>query len=122
MTGFFFDSYALLRVYRGDPGLARYADVAIRTDHGSVYEFTREVLINGNAAKARAALAELSSAERLTPTDEDMLEAAKLKQRTARISNQDALGYCIAQREELLFLTGDTAFRRMPGVEYIGPR
>lgn len=118
MASHFFDTYALLRMYRGDASYERYAKIPIMTDSGSLYEFAREILRRGNAREARDALAGLR-AERLVPTDDDLVEAAKLAQRSGRISAQDALGYAIARRERLLFLTGDRAFRHLPGVDLV---
>lgn len=115
---YFFDTYALLRVFEGKPTFAPFAEVPVFTDPGCLYEFARQVVARQGAAEARAALAGLR-AERIVPDDEDLVEAAKFMQRTPRVSAQDALAYTLAQRNDLLFLTGDRAFRRLPGVEFV---
>lgn len=118
MFRYFFDTYALLRLYRGEASYVPYAGIPIVTDSGCLYEFAREVFRRGNAREAQAALADIR-AERISPTNDDLVEAAKLAQRLARISAQDALGYALARRAGLLFLTGDRAFRRLPAVEFV---
>ncbi|MFA5861732.1 MAG: PIN domain-containing protein [Candidatus Thermoplasmatota archaeon] len=88
------------------------------TERGHLYEFARELLKRVPAREVRGALAAMAP-NRLDPTDDDLIEAAKLKRVHPRMSAQDALGYMLARREGLLFLTGDTAFRKMTGVEFV---
>lgn len=118
MTSYFFDTYALLRHHFGKPTYAPFRDVPIVTERTQIYEFAREVLKQGGAKAVLPAIARLRP-NRLDPTDVDLLEAAKLKTRHPRLSSADALGYVLARREGLKFLTGDTAFRKMPGVEWV---
>src|SRR5438067_140892 len=115
---YFFDASAIIRVYEDDPAFAPYVAEVVVTERGHVYEFARHTLKTRNAREARAALADLR-AERIEPTDNDLVEAAKLAARDAALSAQDALGYVLARRERLTFLTTDRAFRGMPGVEIV---
>ena len=39
--------------------------------------------------------------------------------RSLELSYADALGYHIAKKERVKFLTGDRAFRDLPGVEFL---
>ena len=41
------------------------------------------------------------------------------KKRNLHISYADALGYSIALRSKIKFLTGDSAFARLKGVEFV---
>lgn len=115
---YFFDTYALLRTYLGEAAFARFAAVPVITDHGCLFEFTRQIMVRKNAKAAREALVGLR-AERIVPADDDLVEAAKLMRKLPRLSAQDAMGYTLARRERLLFLTGDRAFRNLPGVEFV---
>lgn len=115
---YFFDTYALVRLARGEPSYERFASEPVHTDVGCLYEFVRWLMKTENSSRAREALAGLH-AERLATTDEDLLQAAKLLRQHPRMSAQDALGYCIARRADMTFLTGDGAFRRLPGVELV---
>lgn len=115
---YFFDTYALIRLARGEPSYDRFSTEPVHTDSGCLYEFVRWMMKTENAARARDALGELH-ADRLVATDDDLLHAAKLLRQHPRMSGQDALGYCIARRGNMTFLTGDGAFRRLPGVELV---
>lgn len=115
---YFFDTYALLRVHFGEPAYAPFADVPIVTERSHVFEFAREVMKQGGGKAVLPAIASLR-ANRLDPTDADLLAAAKLKVRHPRLSSADAIGYVLAQREGLKLLTGDTAFRKMRDVEFV---
>lgn len=118
MRGYFFDAYALIRFRRGLPAYERFAEEPIITERTHLYEFAREVLKVEGAKAVLSALHDLR-ANRLEPTDADLLAAAKLLQQNARLSGADALGYVLARREGLRFLTGDPQFRKMAGVEFV---
>ena len=56
-------------------------------------------------------------------TDEDVRSgmALKLRMKSKRVglSYADALGYAIAERLRMKYLTGDDAFRSLPNVEFV---
>lgn len=116
---YFFDASAIIRVYDDDPSFAPFVNEPMVTERGHVYEFARHTLKTRNASEARAALLDLRT-DRVEPTDADLVEAAKLSAKSSRLSAQDALGYVLARRERLTFLTTDRAFRGLPGVEIVG--
>lgn len=118
MRAYFFDTHALIGITTARPGYEPYRAAPIVTDRGCLYEFARYVLKTRRARDVMPTLAALR-AERIEPEDKDLLAAAKLLQRHPRASAQDALGYTLAQREGLKFLTGNTAFRKLRGVEYV---
>jgi len=115
---FFFDASAIIRVVQGEDEFAPYANQSIVTERGHVFEFTRHLVKTVGARGARESLSRLRAA-RVEPTDEDLVEAAKLVTRSTSLSAQDALGYVLARRERLVFLTTDRAFRNMPGAEVV---
>ena len=57
------------------------------------------------------------------PTDDDLFGAAVFREtqrhRKRLLSFVDALGYVLAQRMKLRFLTGDEAFRGLKGVLFV---
>jgi len=57
------------------------------------------------------------------PTDEDHAEAStlriELKKQNRNLSLVGALGYVLAKRLKILFLTGDREFKDLDGVEYV---
>lgn len=117
-TGYFFDAYALVRFRWGAPSYAPFAQEPVITERTHLYEFARFVLVAEGARAVVPAILSLR-ANRLDPTDHDLLAAAKLRLGHPRLSGADALGYVLAQREGLRFLTGDSAFRKLPGVEFV---
>ena len=118
MSGYFFDAYALLRWHAGSASYQRFAREPIVTERGHLFEFARAVFKTEGAKAVVPALAGLRANE-LHPTSADFVEAMKLKVRQPRLSNADALGYVLARREGLRFLTGDTGFKKLAGVEYV---
>ena len=54
-------------------------------------------------------------------TDEDLKDASafRLKMKLKKMSYIDCIGYVIAQKLQIPFLTGDKAFEDMPGVEFV---
>lgn len=52
-------------------------------------------------------------------TVSDVKEAMSLRFRQKDLSIPDAIGYTVAQRLRLKFLTGDEDFKDMPGVEFV---
>ena len=118
---YFFDASAMIRVLEEDPRFEAYRDEPVVTDIGHVYEFTRYLLKRYGAARTRALLHDLR-VDRIEPTSEDLVEAAKLAARHSAMSAQDALGYTLARRARMTFLTTDRAFRGMPGVEVVASR
>jgi len=57
------------------------------------------------------------------PSDEDLFKAAVFREAQRRrrrlLSYVDALGYVLARRLSLRFLTGDDAFRGLPNVLFV---
>ncbi len=52
--------------------------------------------------------------------EQSMLLRSKLKNKKLDISYADALGYHLARKLKLKFLTGDSQFRNLDGVKFIG--
>src|SRR5207248_10923721 len=115
---YFFDASAMIRVLVQDPRFEPYREEPVVTDVGHVYEFARYLLKAYGAARTRELLHRLR-ADRIEPTVDDLVEASKLAARHSVMSAQDALGYALAQRTKMTFLTTDRAFRGMPGVEVV---
>ncbi|MHB8585311.1 MAG: PIN domain-containing protein [Thermoplasmatota archaeon] len=118
MTNFFFDTYALLRCYLRAESYAPFKDEPISTERGCLYEFAGVLLAAEGAAGILPAIRAMR-ANRLDPTDDDFVAASKLRLQHPRWSRVDALGYVLADRLGYRFLTGDSAFRNVPNVEFV---
>ena len=118
---YFFDTYALYQIAKGAEEYAPFKkDVAMHTTLMNLYELYYALCRDGQQK-----LAELFF-ERLLPccleiTAEDVKSAATFRLRHIKksISYVDALGYIIALRHDLSFLTGDTAFEDLENVTFV---
>lgn len=115
---YFFDASALVGLLEEHASYSRFRDEPIVTERGHLYEFIR-YLLKTRRARDVLPIMQALRCERVEPEDEDLLEAAKIRAKHPRMSGQLALGYALARRESLKFLTSDTAFRRFPGAEYV---
>jgi predicted nucleic acid-binding protein len=117
---FFFDTYALVERQQGNPAYEEYAGEAIFTHQMNLYEFIAAVWRVHGEGVARDQV-RLLNVNLLEATTEDLFEAARVRadRPRQRLSYVDALGYVLARREGMRFLTGDQAFRGLVGVEFV---
>lgn len=118
---YFFDTYALYQIAKGAETYTPFqAHVQVHTTLMNLYELHYTLSKDGQQR-----LAELFF-ERLLPccldiTPEDVKTASlfRLQYIKKKFSYVDALGYVIAQRHGLSFLTGDSAFENVASVNFI---
>ena len=118
---YFFDTYALYQIAKGIDSYALFTKhIKISTTLLNLYEFYYILCKEDNESLAN------SFFDRLLPCcveifPEDIKEAAKfrLKNSKAGLSYIDSLGYIIALRKGLFFLTGDDAFLNMQQVRFV---
>lgn len=105
---------------RGNPAYAPYKDAAVFCHQMNVYEFVASLVRDMDETRARRELA-LMEPNLVEATQDDIFVAVALwkAHRAKRISYIDALGYTLSQRHGMRFLTGDTAFKGMEGVEHV---
>src|SRR3989344_3042195 len=113
---FFLDTYALVEIFKASKSYDKYADVESFTSILNLFEFYLYLLKNHDEETAKKNYYDLLSFV-LEFSNEDLFEAAKLKMRNNKLSLVDAVGYMIAIRNEMKFLTGDDQFRCMKNVE-----
>ncbi len=125
MKPFFADSYAILAVMRGD------AEYSRRFREASFFRTGNWNLLECYYAHVSQGIAPQAAADRLAPflraavgDGWDVLRAAaevriRFRSLGRVISNVDAVGYALARRHGLQFLTGDPSFKGMPGVDFL---
>ena len=122
MTGkLYYDSYAILAYLDGHPGYARLlAENSGVTSYANLLEIHHAVLRQHGAERAQTIL-ERFSAIITDATLEDIPPAMKLRleHKRKRLSYTDCLGYVIAKRLGIRFLTGDKEFRGLPNVRFV---
>lgn len=114
---YFWDTFALIERQVGSRAYAPYAEAAIVTHEMNLYEFIAYVLRDHDETTARAQVRSLG-ANLLDATTEDLIAAARFRAKR-KVSYVDALGHTLARKNDLLFLTGDKAFRGVEGVEFV---
>ncbi len=122
MTRYFYDSYAVLAYLTDHPKYSAYFEenTGVLTKL-NLMEVTYRILIEHGLHAARRVLTAFSRYQ-IDFSQPDILGAMKLrsslKSRGLDISYADALGYYIAQKQHIRFLTGDQAFKDLPNVEF----
>ncbi len=119
-TRFFFDTYAFLEILRENKNYSKYINSRIITTKLNIFELYLKILREDSEENAKKIL------EIYYPFandfDEEIIKmAAHLKKQLNKrnVSMTDSIGYCLAQQLGIKFLTGDTEFENMDGVEFV---
>lgn len=115
---YFFDTYAFFEIIRGNPEYAKYADAQAITAIFNLAELNYN-LKKEKGKKIADAYTDKYRAYIAAVTVEDIKEAMDLKVKKKSLSIPDAVGYTIARKYGVRFLTGDEDFRGMPGIEFV---
>ncbi len=117
---YFFDSYALVEIVEGNPNYATFLGHTINVSVFNIAEFIYYLLRNHDEPVAREKLAKLN-ANILDISESDLVEAAKFRHanKLKKYSYSDCIGYILAKRNGILFLTGDKEFEGMGNVEFV---
>jgi len=114
---FFLDTYALVEIFKASKSYDKYADVESFTSILNLFEFYLYLLKNHDEETAKKNYYDLLSFV-IDFSDEDLFEASKLKLQNNKLSMVDVIGYALALRNNLKFLTGDDQFKEMKNVEF----
>jgi predicted nucleic acid-binding protein len=119
-VAYFFDTYALFEILRGNAAYDRFQADGFITTKLNLLEFHYRALELYGERFADTTFQKLLPNTIVIP-DAVLLRASKLKRREKkrRLSYVDCIGYELAQTNALPFLTGDKEFRDMPGVEFV---
>lgn len=116
---FFFDSYAIIEILRGNRRYRRYADADIITSQLNLFE-VYYALLKQDARHADKFM-KLYEGYAVPYTTDTIKTAARLRlaYRRKNISMADCIGYVLALEYGVRFLTGDKEFQDMENVEYL---
>lgn len=115
---YFFDTYAFFEIIHGNPDYKRFEDANVITTIFNLSE------LNYGLKKEK----DIKSADEITEKYrqflvdvklEDIKEAMNLKVKQKQLSIPDVIGYIIAKKNKVKFLTGDKGFRNMDNVEFV---
>jgi len=119
---YFFDTYALFEIFFGNESYLKYLDSEVVTTRLNLMEIYYHLLRDYGEQVAEKYYDETIGYS-IEFTDKDIKDAMKfrlkMKKKKKALSYVDALGYTIATRMKIRFLTGDNAFEKVPNVEYV---
>lgn len=118
---FFFDSYALIEVYQGNPNYEKYKKAKVITSYFHVYETYYSLIRNGhNEDEINDFFIFLQSCC-INLKFSWIKESVKFRRqyKESELSYADCLGYIIAKEMRIKFLTGDKEFKNIENVEFI---
>ena len=119
---YFFDTYALLEIFYGNERYKKYLDEEVITTKLNLMEIYYHLLREEGADVADQYYNE-TVGYAIDYSDIDIKESMrfrlKMKKEKKNLSYVDALGYIIAGKLGIKFLTGDNAFAGLENVEYV---
>ncbi len=124
MARYYADTYALVEILKGNPAYERYAGEELITSEFNMLELAYALTRDYGEEKAVEILRIVRAFIAIVqPRDEDYARASTLRLELRRqgrnLSLIDALGYVLAKRFNIRFLTGDREFKGLDGVEYV---
>lgn len=116
---FFFDTYAIFEIINNNPKYLSYNKCKIVLSKLNLYEIYNSSRKKGFSVMESQNLFNKFINKETEIKYEDLIMASELKLIHKNISIPDAIGYCIANRLKIKFLTGDKEFENMQNVEFV---
>ncbi|MBI4451553.1 PIN domain-containing protein [Candidatus Woesearchaeota archaeon] len=117
---YFFDTYAIFELINGNPAYDRFADETIVTSVLNIGELYYGLLKDHGKAAADLWMHRLNPD--LVEIDTDAMLWAmtfRFAHMKLKLSMVDCIGYALAHKIGVRFLTGDKGFEGLPNVEYV---
>ena len=117
---YFFDSYALIELLKGNPKYIKYGEKIVTITIFNLVEVSYSVFKENGEIKAKEIYNKFK--ECVHEVDEEtMIEALKIKLEYKKrdLSYADCIGYSFAKKHNLIFLTGDKEFEDLKYVEFV---
>ncbi len=117
---YFFDSYAVMEIVKGNPSYKEYIDKNIVLIKENIFEIYFNILRQINKETAEE-ISEEYYPYVLDFDEEIIKEAAELKLEYYKqnISMTDCIGYVLAKKIGIKFLTGNKEFESFDNVEFV---
>lgn len=120
MPSYFFDTYAVIEIVKGNPNYEAYKSSEAIISVLNLVELHYHVTKKFGHAVADKLLGEYSKCViGFTNADIVAMTNFKIANNKKEFSLPDSLGYVLALRHSIKFLTGDEGFRDMPNVEFV---
>src|SRR3989338_907162 len=117
---YFFDSYALAEINKGNPNYKFCLTAKIVLTKLNIFEIYHGILRDMGEKEAERFFEEYYQFV-IDFNRDDIREAAKLKlqYKKRNLSMTDCIGYVLAKRWGIKFLTGDKEFKDLSNVEFV---
>ena len=117
---YFFDSYAIVELIKGNPNYARYINEEVIITIFNLAEIYWAAL-NDLDEKAADDIYEQYRLSVVDIGDDILKESIKFRKENKKkdLSYTDCIGYIYALRNNLKFLTGDKEFQNLKAVEFV---
>lgn len=118
---FYFDTYALIEIGKSNPKYEPYKeDVQILLNKLNLFEVAF-FLLRENRENEIKEIFDNYSRYNIDYDENDLIDAAKLKFEflKQRLSFIDCVGYTLAKKHKVKFLTGDEKFKGKENVEFV---
>lgn len=118
---YFFDTYAILEIIIGNPMYERFSsNVQFYTTKLNLMELYYSLLSQFGIEVAEKYFEKFNE-NCITFDDSDIKEAVMFRHQNKKfnLSYIDCLGYIIALKRNLIFLTGDKQFEKLQNVEFV---
>lgn len=116
---FVFDTYAIIEIIQGNKNYGVYLDSKIIINNFIFAELCYN-FFKDKEPRAREILDKYS--KYIVPLRPDWIEEAmefRLKWKDRKVSMTDCIGYIMAKKLEIKFLTGDKEFEKLENVEFV---
>lgn len=115
---FFFDTYTFFEIIRGNPRYEQYKDSLALTTIFNIAELNYGLKKELEIERADS-LCKKYEPFVVEVAVQDVMKAMTLRHKHKMLSIPDAIGYVVARRYNVLFLTGDDDFLSFPHVEFV---
>jgi|SRR3989344_4440909 len=117
---FFFDSYAIIEIIKGNENYRGYINSIILTTKLNIFEVFYALLKDVSEKEANFFLDKYY--EFVIDFNEEIIKKAskfRLQYKKRNLSMTDCIGYILAKEWRVKFLTGDREFEDMENVEFV---
>lgn len=121
MEGYFFDTYSIIELVNGNLNYEKFSEGTIITSTLNLSEFYYALLRAHNEQTANYWINKLKFHLVNIIKLEDAIEASKFrfKYKKEKLSFIDCIGYVLAKKLDIKFLTGDEKFKNKENVEFV---
>lgn len=118
---FYFDTYALIEISKGNPKYEPYKEgIKVMLNNLNLLEFSYFLIKEGKGEEVKEIFDKFSKFS-VDYDEEILIKSAEMKFKflKERVSFIDCIGYNIAKKNDVKFLTGDEKFRHKDNVEFV---